>query len=42
MIARNSSFRYRDKAADVRRIGEDLGVDYVLEGSQQRIGDRLR
>ena len=42
VIARNSSFRYRDQPADVRRIGEELGVDYLLEGSQQKIGDRLK
>jgi TolB-like protein/DNA-binding winged helix-turn-helix (wHTH) protein len=42
VIARNSSFAYRDGPADVRRIGQDLGVDYVLEGSQQKIGDRLK
>jgi TolB-like protein/DNA-binding winged helix-turn-helix (wHTH) protein len=42
VIARNSSFSFRDRPADVRRIGEDLGVDYVLEGSQQKIGERLK
>ncbi|HEV2896362.1 MAG TPA: winged helix-turn-helix domain-containing protein [Pseudaminobacter sp.] len=42
VIARNSSFRYRDQPADIRQIGDELGVDYVLEGSQQKIGDRLK
>jgi TolB-like protein/DNA-binding winged helix-turn-helix (wHTH) protein/Tfp pilus assembly protein PilF len=42
VIASNSSFQYRDTPTDVRRIGRDLGVDYVLEGSQQKIGDRLK
>ncbi len=42
VIARNSSFRYRDKSTDAREIGEELGVDYLLEGSQQKIGDRLK
>jgi len=42
VIARNSSFRYRDQPADVRQIGNELGVDYLLEGSQQKIGDRLK
>ena len=42
VIARNSSFRYRGQPTDVRRIGEELGVDYLLEGSQQKIGNRLK
>jgi TolB-like protein/DNA-binding winged helix-turn-helix (wHTH) protein len=42
VIARNSSFRYRDQAIDARQIGTELGVDYLLEGSQQKIGDRLK
>lgn len=42
VIARNSSFRYRDKPIDTRQIGDELGVDYLLEGSQQKIGDRLK
>lgn len=42
VIARNSSFRYRDQPADARQIGDELGVDYLLEGSQQKIGDRLK
>lgn len=42
VVARNSSFRYRDQPVDARQIGEELGVDYLLEGSQQKIGDRLK
>ena len=40
--ARNSSFAYRGKSADLRQVGRDLGVRYVLEGSLQSEGDRLR
>jgi len=42
VIARNSSFTYKGKSVDVRRIGRDLGVRYVLEGSVRRAGNRLR
>ena len=42
VIARNSSFRYRDQPVDIRQIADELGVDYLLEGSQQKIGDRLK
>ena len=42
VIARNSSFKYRDQPSDTRQIGDELGVDYLLEGSQQKIGDRLK
>jgi TolB-like protein/Flp pilus assembly protein TadD len=42
VIARTSSFRYKGKEADVKFIGRELGVRYVLEGSVQRSGDRLR
>jgi len=42
VIARNSSFKYKGKAVDVRQVGLDLGVRYVLEGSVRRAGDRLR
>jgi len=42
VIARSSSFAYRGKALDTRRIAGDLGVRYVLEGSVRRDGDRLR
>jgi adenylate cyclase len=42
VIARNSSFQYKDKAIDVRQVGRELGVRCVLEGSVRRIGDRIR
>jgi TolB-like protein/DNA-binding SARP family transcriptional activator len=42
VIARNSSFHYRGGNADVREIARELGVRYILEGSQQKAGDRLR
>jgi len=42
VIARNSSFRYRGQPIDVREIAEELGVEYLLEGSQQKIGNRLK
>jgi TolB-like protein len=42
VIARNSSFTYRGKPIDVRQVGRELGVRYVLEGSVRRSGDRLR
>ena len=42
VIARNSSFRYRGQSVDARQISDELGVDYLLEGSQQKIGDRLK
>lgn len=42
VIARNSSFSYKGKPADVRRIGQELGVRHVLEGSVHKTGDRLR
>ena len=42
VIARNSSFTYKHKAADARRIGTELGVRYVLEGSVRKGGNRLR
>jgi len=42
VIARNSSFRYRDQPATIRQIGQELRVDYVLEGSQQKFGNRLK
>jgi serine/threonine-protein kinase len=42
VAARTSAFSFRDAAGDVRRIGRDLGVATVLEGSVQRVGDRLR
>jgi adenylate cyclase len=42
IIARNSSFQYKDKAVDVRQVGRELGVRYVLEGSVRRSGNRVR
>jgi TolB-like protein/predicted Zn-dependent protease len=42
VIARNSSFTYKGKAVDVRQVGRELGVRYVLEGSVRRAGNRLR
>ena len=42
VIARNSSFTYKGKPVDVRRVGQELGVRYVLEGSVQRTSERLR
>lgn len=42
VIARNSSFVYKGKQVDVRQIGEELGVGYVLEGSVRKSGGRVR
>jgi TolB-like protein len=42
VIARNSSFTYKGKSVDVRQIGRELGVRYIMEGSVRRAGDRLR
>ncbi len=42
VIARNSSFQYKGKAVDVRQVGRELGVRYVLQGSIRRAGDRVR
>lgn len=42
VIARNSAFKYKGKSPDVRDVGVDLGVDYVVEGSVRRSGDRIR
>jgi adenylate cyclase len=42
VIARNSSFKYKNKAVDVRQVGRELGVRYALEGSIRRGGDRVR
>ncbi|RUW63806.1 adenylate/guanylate cyclase domain-containing protein [Mesorhizobium sp. M7A.F.Ca.US.008.03.1.1] len=42
VIARNSTFAYKSKPTDVRRIARDLGVKYVLEGSARRSNKRLR
>lgn len=42
VIARNSSFTYREQAADVKRVGRELGVRYVLEGSVRKARERVR
>lgn len=42
VIARNSAFTYKGRAVDIRRVGEDLGVRYVMEGSVRKVGRRLR
>ena len=42
VVARSSSFTYKDKALDVRQVGRELGVDYVVEGSVRKDGDKLR
>ena len=42
VIARNSSFTYKGRAVDIKRVGRELGVRYVLEGSVRRGGDRSR
>jgi TolB-like protein len=42
VIARNSSFTYKGRAVDVRQVGRELGVRYVLEGSVRRAGSRVR
>jgi TolB-like protein len=42
IIARNSAFTYKGRAVDVRDVGRDLGVRYVLEGSVRRAGNRVR
>ena len=42
VIARNSSFTYKDRVVDVRQVGRELGVRYVLEGSVRRVGTRVR
>ena len=41
-MARNSTFAYKDKSTDVRKVGRDLNVRYVLEGSVQRADQRVR
>ena len=42
VIARNSSFAYKGRAADIRQVGRELGVRYVLEGSVRKGGSRVR
>jgi len=42
VIARNSSFTYKGRAVDVKQVGRELGVRYVLEGSVRKAGNRIR
>ncbi|MGO4437036.1 adenylate/guanylate cyclase domain-containing protein [Rhizobium sp. RAF56] len=42
VAARNSSFTYKGRSVDVRKVAQDLGVRYVLEGSVRRAGSRIR
>ena len=42
VIARNSSFAYKGRSPDIRQVGRELGVRYVLEGSIRKAGGRLR
>jgi TolB-like protein/class 3 adenylate cyclase len=42
VIARNSSFSYKGQSPDVKRVGRELGVRYVLEGSVRKAGGRVR
>ena len=42
VIARNSTFAYKGKSVDVRKVGRELGARYVLEGSIQKTGERIR
>jgi adenylate cyclase len=42
VIARNSTFTYKGKAVDVKQVGRELGVRYVVEGSIRKAGDRVR
>ena len=40
VIARNSSFQYRDKSVDMKRVGRELGAEYLVEGSVRKAGNR--
>ena len=42
VISRNTSFKFKGQAVDVRKIAKDLGVQYVIEGSVRRAGNRVR
>ena len=42
VIARNSSFTFKGRAVDVKQVGRELGVMYVLEGSVRKAGNRIR
>src|SRR5205823_1627045 len=41
VIARNTAFTYKGKSVDIKQLGRDLGVRYVLEGSVRRTGDHI-
>jgi adenylate cyclase len=42
VIARNSCFTYKGHAVDVKQVGRELGVRYVLEGGLRKAGNRIR
>ena len=42
VIARNSSFSYKGNSPDVRQVARELGVQYILEGSVRKAGNRVR
>jgi adenylate cyclase len=42
VLARNTSFRYRGQDVDVQRVGRELGVQHIVEGSVRRLGNRIR
>jgi adenylate cyclase len=42
VIARNSSFTYKGKSVDIKQVGRELGVQYVLEGSVRIVGEKVR
>ena len=42
VIARQSTFTYKGKAVDIKQVGRELGVRYVLEGSVRKVGNRVR
>jgi adenylate cyclase len=42
VIARNSSFTYKGRTVDIKQVGRELGVRYVLEGSVRKVGGRIR
>ncbi|MFC3615980.1 adenylate/guanylate cyclase domain-containing protein [Lutimaribacter marinistellae] len=42
VLARNTTFAYRDQAMDLQEVARELGVQYVVEGSVRRVGDRIR
>ena len=42
VVARNSSFTYRGRSPDLKQVGRELGVRYIVEGTVRRGGDRIR